>query len=236
MTFSSSTKARSGDLRPACDRGVRRHQHHDGAPHAAPAAGSARWPASCCRRCATCGGGICWMAWTERPQPRVSATSTRSFMTKRPRTSVCSGRPFTGRPCHGVILRARLQLGVVDRPARGRGRRPRCRHRRPAGSRPCADRGPRSWPDWRRSSARSRRCVMRPAFTSVSISGICVSTPGKPQSTVQMSLRVFSSARAARGRWRSMSMVPSASAAHSGSWLRASRTGGLTRMMPPSRA
>jgi len=35
--------------------------------------------------------------------------------------------------------------------------------------------------------------LIRPALTSVIISGICVSTPGKPQSTVQMSLRVFSS-------------------------------------------
>ncbi len=148
--------------------------------------GVARQPGCCTIACIVlfgvlqpCGGGICWMAWTERPKPRVSATSVRSFMTKRPRTSVWSGRPFTVMPVERRDLGARLQLGVVDGPGRGRGRPPRCRPRRRAGSRPCADRGRRSWPGWRRSSARSRRSMKRPAFISVSISGICVSTPGK---------------------------------------------------------
>ena len=51
-----------------------------------------------------CGDGIVWMAWTERPQPRVPVTSDRFFITKRPRTSVWIGRPLTRRPWNGVIF------------------------------------------------------------------------------------------------------------------------------------
>ncbi len=82
---------------------------------------------------------------TERPWPRVPRTSSRSRITKRPRTMVWIGRPFTLRPCHGEIFARDCDLGVVDDPLARRGRRWRCRHRRPARSRPCADRGPRSW-------------------------------------------------------------------------------------------
>src|SRR5262249_33992236 len=42
--------------------------------------------------------GICWIVCTERPQPRVPSISARSRMTKRPRTIVWIGSPFTGRP------------------------------------------------------------------------------------------------------------------------------------------
>ena len=38
------------------------------------------------------------------PSPCVSGTSVRSFMTKRPRTSVWIGRPLTLRPFHGEIF------------------------------------------------------------------------------------------------------------------------------------
>src|SRR4029077_5351454 len=50
------------------------------------------------------GGGIAWIACTERPPPRGSAAGRRARITKRPRTSVCTGSPFTRRPFHGVIL------------------------------------------------------------------------------------------------------------------------------------
>src|SRR3981081_1899331 len=74
--------------------------------------------------------------------------------------------------------------------------------------------------------------VARPRLISVSLSGIWVSTPGKPQSTVQMSLRVFSSGECGAWSVAITSIVPSAIASHSGCWLRASRTGGLTRSAP----
>ena len=47
---------------------------------------------------------MCWIACTERPQPRASCMSVRSFMTKRPRTRVWSGRPLTRRPFQGEIF------------------------------------------------------------------------------------------------------------------------------------
>src|SRR5262249_24535977 len=57
-----------------------------------------------CSALRTCGGGMRWIVCTERPQPRVSGISCRSRMTKRPRTRVWTGRPFTRRPFHGVIF------------------------------------------------------------------------------------------------------------------------------------
>ena len=77
---------------------------------------------------------------------------------------------------------------------------------------------------------------MRPFETSFSISGICVSTPGKPQSACQITSLVFSST--VWGAWSVaiMSTTPDCSAAQIASESEASRTGGLTRMIEPSRA
>ena len=66
--------------------------------------------------------------------------------------------------------------------------------------------------------------------------GICVSTPGKPQSQAQMLSRVFSSGVCGAWSVAIMSIVPSISASHSGWLWRASRTGGFTRRMPPRRS
>ena len=98
-------------------------------------------------RCYAVGAGMCWMACTERPQPRTPSISLRSFMTKRPRTKVCSGRPLTRRPFHGEIFERDCSAASSRSLRRGSDRRGRYRHPRPAGSRPCADRAPRSSPD-----------------------------------------------------------------------------------------
>ena len=61
---------------------------------------------------AACAG---WRA-PSGPSRACPATSARSFMTKRPRTSVCMRQALHAAAVPGRDLGARLQLGVVDRP------------------------------------------------------------------------------------------------------------------------
>ena len=126
----------------------------------------------------------------------------RSRCTKRPRTRVWIGTPVTVTPSKGVIFPR--ECSVARRCVLARERSTTAMSASAPGSiAPCSARGRTPSPGSRPTS----HVVLEghaSLATSVSMSGICVSTPGKPQSTVHISCASFPRAHAARGPSRSV--------------------------------
>ena len=55
------------------------------------------------------------MSCTERPLPRAFSCRTRSFITKRPRTSVWIGSALALRPCQGEIFERDVAIAFAKR-------------------------------------------------------------------------------------------------------------------------
>ena len=171
---------------------------------------------------------ICWMACTERPKPRVSGTSDavahdEAAAHQRVHRQALHDRAAVQRRDPGE----RLQLGVVDRPF--------------AVEIDDRDIGVGAGLDHAlaRIEAPDLRRIGRAPAHVVADAEAAGGHLGEHQRHLRLDAGkaaidrpdvvagLLLDASAARGRSRSMSIVPSASAAHSGSWLRFSRTGGI---------